>query len=148
MKAAAAETVFRDTMLNEFLSVSRKIFREQFHRHVLRQRAADHRHAFDRASSSGSARNQVMAGNLSVGGFVAFSSLTAMAYGGILRTLGVWDNMQFANVLLNRLNDIFEQEPEQGRDRSQPHAGAQPGRPDRIARRQLSNMAGRKRRTF
>ena len=41
-----------------------------------------------------------------------------MAYGGILRTLGVWDNMQFASVLLNRLNDIFEQEPEQGRDRS------------------------------
>jgi ATP-binding cassette subfamily B protein len=41
-----------------------------------------------------------------------------MAYGGILRTLGVWDNMQLANVLLNRLNDIFEQEPEQGRDRS------------------------------
>ena len=26
--------------------------------------------------------------------------------------------MQFATVLLNRLNDIFEQEPEQGRDRS------------------------------
>ena len=41
-----------------------------------------------------------------------------MAYGGILRTLGVWDSMQFASVLLNRLNDIFEQEPEQGRDRS------------------------------
>ena len=27
--------------------------------------------------------------------------------------------MQFVTVLLNRLNDIFEQEPEQGRDRSQ-----------------------------
>ena len=62
--------------------------------------------------------NQVMHGSLSVGGFVAFSSLTALAYGGILRTLGVWDNMQLASVLLNRLNDIFEQEPEQGRDRS------------------------------
>jgi ATP-binding cassette subfamily B protein len=59
-----------------------------------------------------------MSGSLSIGGFVAFSSLTAMAYGGIMRTLGVWDNMQFATVLLNRLNDIFEQEPEQGRDRS------------------------------
>ena len=62
--------------------------------------------------------NQVMSGTLSIGGFVAFSSLTAMAYSGILRTLGVWDNMQMATVLLNRLNDIFEQEPEQGRDRS------------------------------
>src|ERR1044071_771490 len=61
---------------------------------------------------------QVIHGTLSVGGFVAFSSLTAMAYGGILRTLGVWDSMQLAVVLLNRLNDIFEQEPEQGHDRS------------------------------
>jgi len=61
---------------------------------------------------------QVIHGHLSVGGFVAFSSLTAMAYAGILRTLGVWDNLQFASVLLNRLNDIFEQEPEQGHDRS------------------------------
>ena len=41
-----------------------------------------------------------------------------MAYAGILRALGVWDNLQLASVLLNRLNDIFEQEPEQGHDRS------------------------------
>src|SRR5260370_9789262 len=61
---------------------------------------------------------QVIHGHLSVGGFVAFSSLTAMAYAGILRTFGVWDNMQMASVLLNRLNDIFKQEPEQGHDRS------------------------------
>ena len=37
-----------------------------------------------------------------------------MAYAGILRALAVWDNVQLASVLLNRLNDIFEQEPEQG----------------------------------
>ena len=37
---------------------------------------------------------------------------------GILRALGVWDNVQLASVVLNRLNDIFEQEPEQGHDRS------------------------------
>src|SRR5207244_6484773 len=61
---------------------------------------------------------QVIHGHLSIGAFVAFSSLTAMAYTGILRTLGVWDNLQFASVLLNRLNDIFEHEPEQGHDRS------------------------------
>ena len=30
VKAAAAENVFRDTMLNEFLSVSKKIFRSSF----------------------------------------------------------------------------------------------------------------------
>ena len=59
-----------------------------------------------------------MAGQLTVGAFVAFSSLTAMAYAAILRTLGIWDQWQLIAVLLNRLNDIFEPEPEQGRDRS------------------------------
>ena len=62
--------------------------------------------------------NKVIEGQFSVGAFVAFSSLTAMAYAAILRTLGIWDQWQFIAVLLNRLNDIFEPEPEQGRDRS------------------------------
>lgn len=117
VKAAAAENVFRDMMLNEFLSVSRKIFRSSFivmtYDSVLQTIGL-----LSTAIFLWVGANQVMSGSLSIGGFVAFSSLTAMAYGGILRTLGVWDNMQFANVLLNRLNDIFEQEPEQGRDRS------------------------------
>ncbi len=117
VKAASAENVFRDMMLNEFLSVSRKIFRSSFivmtYDSVLQTIGM-----LSTAIFLWVGANQVMAGNLSIGGFVAFSSLTAMAYGGIMRTLGVWDNMQFATVLLNRLNDIFEQEPEQGRDRS------------------------------
>ncbi|MGI9087993.1 MAG: peptidase domain-containing ABC transporter [Chthoniobacterales bacterium] len=117
VKAASAETVFRDTMLNEFLSVSKKIFRSSFivmsYDSLLQTIGM-----LSTAIFLWVGANQVISGALSVGGFVAFSSLTAMAYGGILRTLGVWDNMQFASVLLNRLNDIFEQEPEQGRDRS------------------------------
>ena len=117
VKAAAAENVFRDTMLNEFLSVSQKMFRSSFivmsYDSVLQTIGM-----LSTAIFLWVGANQVMSGELSVGGFVAFSSLTAMAYGGILRTLGVWDNMQLATVLLNRLNDIFEQEPEQGRDRS------------------------------
>jgi len=117
VKAASAESVFRDMMLNEFLSVSRKIFRSSFivmsYDSVLQTIGMVSTAIFLWVGA-----NQVMAGRLSIGGFVAFSSLTALAYGGILRTLGVWDNLQFAQVLLNRLNDIFEQEPEQGRDRS------------------------------
>ncbi|MFL6595760.1 MAG: peptidase domain-containing ABC transporter [Chthoniobacterales bacterium] len=117
VKAAAAESVFRDTMLNEFLAVSKKIFRSSFivmsYDSMLQTIGMLSTAVFLWVGA-----NQVMEGKLSVGGFVAFSTLTAMAYGGILRTLGVWDNMQLASVLLNRLNDIFEQEPEQGRDRS------------------------------
>ena len=117
VKAAAAEAVFRDAMLNQFLSVSQKLFKSSFivmsYDSVLTTIGM-----LSTAIFLWVGANQVMAGALSVGGFVAFSSLTAMAYGGIMRTLGVWDNVQLASVLMNRLNDIFEQEPEQGRDRS------------------------------
>jgi ABC-type bacteriocin/lantibiotic exporter with double-glycine peptidase domain len=117
VKAASAESAFRDTMLNEFLSVSKKMFRASFivmsYDSMLQTIGMVSTAIFLWVGAA-----QVIAGHLSVGGFVAFSSLTAMAYGGIMRTLGVWDSMQFASVLLNRLNDIFEQEPEQGHDRS------------------------------
>src|SRR4030095_286799 len=117
VKAAAAANVFRDIMLNEFLAVSRKIFRSRFivmsYDSVLQTVGM-----LSTAIFLWIGANQVMSGHLTIGGFVAFSSLTAMAYGGVMRTLGVWDNMQFTTVLLNRLNDIFEQEPEQGHDRS------------------------------
>jgi HlyB family type I secretion system ABC transporter len=117
VKAASAESAFRDAMLNEFLSVSKQMFRASFivmsYDSVLQSIGLLSTAIFLWVGAT-----QVIHGHLSVGGFVAFSSLTAMAYSGILRTLGVWDNMQLASVLLNRLNDIFEQEPEQGRDRS------------------------------
>src|SRR2546430_1855753 len=114
---ASAESAFRDAMLNEFLSVSKKMFKASFivmsYDSVLQTIGLLSTAIFLWVGAT-----QVIHGHLSVGGFVAFSSLTAMAYSGILRTLGVWDSMQFASVLLNRLNDIFEQEPEQGHDRS------------------------------
>src|SRR5437764_12428926 len=117
VKAASAESVFRDTMLNEFLSVSQKIFRSNFvsmsYDSVLQTIGL-----LSTAIFLWVGANQVINGHLSVGGFVAFSSLTAIAYAAILRALGVWDNLQLAAVLMNRLNDIFDQEPEQGRDRS------------------------------
>jgi HlyB family type I secretion system ABC transporter len=117
VKAASAESAFRDAMLAEFLSVSKQMFRASFivmsYDSVLQSIGLLSTAIFLWVGAT-----QVIHGHLSVGGFVAFSSLTAMAYAGILRTLGVWDNLQLASVLLNRLNDIFEQEPEQGHDRA------------------------------
>jgi HlyB family type I secretion system ABC transporter len=117
VKAASAESTFRDAMLNEFLSVSQKLFKATFivmsWDSVLQTIGLLSTAIFLWVGAT-----QVIKGQLSVGGFVAFSSLTAMAYAGILRALGVWDTMQQAAVLLNRLNDVFEQEPEQGNDRS------------------------------
>jgi ATP-binding cassette subfamily B protein len=61
---------------------------------------------------------QVMAGALTIGGLVAFNSLVALANVPVLTLLTIWDNWQHSAVLLNRLNDVFEQEPEQGADHS------------------------------
>ena len=110
VKAAAAESAFRDAILNEFLSVSQKLFKANFivmsYDSLLQSIGLLSTAIFLWVGAM-----QVIHGHLSVGGFVAFSSLTAMAYAGIVRALGVWDTMQHASVLLNRLNDIFEQEP-------------------------------------
>src|SRR5215831_10104388 len=117
VKAASAESTFRDAMLNEFLSVSQKLFKATFivmSWDSLLQTVG----LLSTAIFLWVGALQVLHGNLSVGGFVALSSLTAMAYTGILRALGAWDTMQQTAVLLNRLNDILEQEPEQGHDRS------------------------------
>ena len=108
---------FRDTMLNEFLAVSRKMFRANFmltsYDGVLQTIGLLSTMLFLWVGAI-----QVLSGAVTVGGFVAFSSLTALAYGSILHALGLWDQWQMMAVLLNRLNDIFEPEPEQGRDRS------------------------------
>jgi ABC-type bacteriocin/lantibiotic exporter with double-glycine peptidase domain len=61
---------------------------------------------------------QVMAGALTIGGLVAFNSLVALANAPIIVLLNLWDNLQLSSVLMNRLDDIFQQEPEQGVDRS------------------------------
>jgi ATP-binding cassette subfamily B protein len=62
--------------------------------------------------------HQVMNGALTIGGLVAFSALVAMANAPISNILRLWDTFQLSTVLLDRLNDVFEQEPEQGADHS------------------------------
>jgi ABC-type bacteriocin/lantibiotic exporter with double-glycine peptidase domain len=62
---------------------------------------------------------EVMNGSLSVGEFVAFNALVLLANAPINILVLLWDESQRASVLLNRLNDIVEQEPEQGEDHSQ-----------------------------
>jgi ABC-type bacteriocin/lantibiotic exporter with double-glycine peptidase domain len=49
---------------------------------------------------------------------VAFNALVGLANGPIGVVLGLWDTYQLSAVLVDRLNDILEHEPEQGHDRS------------------------------
>ena len=98
------------------------------------------------SSCSGSSRSrlflvvgsaQVMHGTLTVGEFVAFNSLVALANGPVLLLLLLWDELQFARILLGRLDDVIDQEPEQGADRSAPAARRDARRRDRARRRRL-----------
>jgi ATP-binding cassette subfamily B protein len=117
VKAAAAEGAFRDAMLNEFLGLSKKRFRGNFI--VMSYDSAIHTVSLlSTALFLWVGAGMVIRGEMSVGGFVAFNALLAMASASVLRTLGVWDEFQMMVVLQNRLSDIFEHEPEQGRDRS------------------------------
>ncbi|MGH2358616.1 MAG: peptidase domain-containing ABC transporter, partial [Candidatus Limnocylindria bacterium] len=61
---------------------------------------------------------QVLDGQLTIGALVAFNALVGLANGPITTILNLWDNMQLASVLLGRLDDVFQQEPEQGHDRA------------------------------
>jgi ATP-binding cassette subfamily B protein len=60
----------------------------------------------------------VVRGEMSVGVFVAFNALVAMALGPVMSALGLWDELQASAVLLDRLEDVFQTQPEQGQDRS------------------------------
>jgi ATP-binding cassette subfamily B protein len=117
VKAMGAEGALRELMLNEFLRVSRQRFRTNFV--VL---------AYDGATQVLSyattalvlwvGATRVLAGELTIGGFVAFTALVTLAIAPLQQLLGLWDSVQWLSVLLNRLQDVLEPEPEQGRDRS------------------------------
>jgi ABC-type bacteriocin/lantibiotic exporter with double-glycine peptidase domain/CRP-like cAMP-binding protein len=83
---------------------------------------------------------QVLDGRLTIGALVAFNSLVALANGPITTLLRLWDSLQLASVLVGRLNDVFQQEPEQGAD----HARLVPVRTleGRIALRSLTFRYG------
>ena len=62
---------------------------------------------------------QVKSGGLSVGGFVAFTVLVLMVTGPLVTLLNIWDDVQVSTVLLNRIADVLDHEPEQGSDKSE-----------------------------
>jgi ATP-binding cassette subfamily B protein len=117
VKSLGAESAFRDLMLNQFNSVARKRFKADFT--LMSYNGAIYAVTLISVVlfllvGAG----QVMSGRMSIGGLVAFNSLVALANAPILTLLTLWDNLQQATVYLNRLDDIFQQEPEQGTDRS------------------------------
>ncbi len=59
---------------------------------------------------------EVIHHNLTIGGLVAFNALVLLANGPLLELLAMWDRLQFVAVLMGRLQDVVDQEPEQAQD--------------------------------
>ena len=117
VKAMGAERQFRELMLNEFLLVADKRFNADF-TVLLYEGAVTMTSFLSNVVFLWVAANEVLGGRLTIGGLVAFSSLMALANQPLLVLLFLWDQAQIVSVLLNRLNDVFAQEPEQGADRT------------------------------
>ncbi|MBL8977258.1 MAG: peptidase domain-containing ABC transporter [Gemmatimonadetes bacterium] len=117
VKSLGAEYSFRDLMLRQFNSVARSRFKADYtlmtYNGVVHSITLVSMVLFLLVGA-----REVLAGHMSIGALVAFNALVALANAPILTLMYLWDDMQQAAVYLNRLDDIFQQEPEQGHDRS------------------------------
>jgi len=117
VKALGAEHSFRDLMLKQFHGVVRKRFQADFmmmsYNGTIYSITLLSVMLFLLVGA-----HQVMQGKMSIGALVAFNALVALANAPIVALMSLWDNLQHATVFLNRLDDIFQTEPEQGSDRS------------------------------
>ncbi|MEP6909482.1 MAG: peptidase domain-containing ABC transporter [Actinomycetota bacterium] len=115
VKAAAGEQAFRSRMLEQFQALSRRVFRADFT--IMSYEAAIQLVSIGTLMLFlfvGSLR--VLDGAMTLGQLAAFNALVLLANGPILALLSIWDELQYSSVLLNRLNDIVTEEPEQGFD--------------------------------
>ncbi len=117
VKAMGAEVAFRERMLEEFHRIARRQFRADFTVMVYEGSVGMVTFLTSTLFLWIGAR-QVIDGQLTIGALVAFNALVAMANAPITTLLSLWDNFQLATVLLGRLDDVFQQEPEQGTDRA------------------------------
>jgi HlyB family type I secretion system ABC transporter len=117
VKAVGGEPMFRQLMLGQFQGVAHKLFRADFT--VMSYEGAAEAITFlGLGLFLWAGAHQVLAGQLTIGGLVAFNSFVTLATVPIHNLLTLWDTLQRATVMLNRLDDVFDHEPEQGHDRS------------------------------
>jgi HlyB family type I secretion system ABC transporter len=117
VKAMGAEESLRRLLLGQFDELSHKLFRADLTM-MLYEGAVQTVTFLSLALFLWIGAVEVLNGNLSIGGLVAFNALVVLANGPIGIVLFAWDQFQYSSILLGRLNDILEQEPEQGADRS------------------------------
>ena len=116
VKALAAEEGFRRQLLARFTSLADRLFRSEF-LVMTYQGAIQFVTLLSLALFLFAGGLLVIDGQLTVGEFVAFNTLVLLANGPVLVLLALWDDLQYGRILLDRLADVIEHEPEQGADR-------------------------------
>jgi HlyB family type I secretion system ABC transporter len=121
VKAAAAESSLRHLMLRQFQSLADRVFHAEFL--VMTYQGGLQVVTFvSLALFLFVGALEVVHDQLSLGAFVAFNALIALANAPLILLLALWDRLQLARVLIGRLDDVLDSEPEQGHD----HAGLRP----------------------
>jgi ATP-binding cassette subfamily B protein len=113
VKAAGAEAALRGAMIEELHALARRQFRADFTM-MSYDGAVRVVMLVSTAAFLWVGAREVIDGHLTLGSLVAFNSLVALAHGPIGVGLRTWDDLQIVKVLLQRLRDVFDQEPEQG----------------------------------
>ena len=111
-KSAGAEEGMRRGIQREFAPLADRVFQQRLGAHVLRR---------DRPGGRLPALHPVPLGRRAarrerhptIGELVAINSLVLLANAPIATLLGLWDSTQQASVLLQRLQDVLEADPEQ-----------------------------------
>jgi HlyB family type I secretion system ABC transporter len=115
IKATGAESAFRMALLGQFHAMAQRQFAADFA--ILCYQGAIQSVTFlSSILFLWIGADEVLQGKLTIGGLVAFNVLVALANASVVVLLNIGDNAQQTSMLLHRLQDVFEQEPEQGAD--------------------------------
>jgi ATP-binding cassette subfamily B protein len=117
VKAMGAEESLRRILLNQFDDLSDKVYRAD--RTVMLFNGAVQLVSFlSLALFLWLGALQVLHNQMTVGELISFNALVLLTNQPIVALVMTWDVLQRSVVLLDRLNDVLEQEPEQGADKS------------------------------
>ena len=117
VKAMGAEESLRRLLLSQFDELSGKVYRAD-RTGMLFNGAVQLISFLSLALFLWLGALQVLHNTMTVGEFISFNALVLLTNQPIVAVVLTWDQLQHSVVLLSRLNDVLEREPEQGADRS------------------------------
>ncbi len=118
VKAMGAEEELRELMVAQFGHLAHRLFRAE-HAMMLYEGAIQLITFVSLALFLWIGALLVIHHELTIGGLVAFNALVLLANTPVSTALTLWDQLQYSSILLARVNDILQHEPEQGADHSQ-----------------------------